>query len=182
MCSPHCLVAIKMVTDEACIEFGSDDEKDGGDEDEEAERPEEALVLAFREDRYPLLPAVNSNTPLEMLKQILRVYVREVRSKCSSSGYWASLTTVISEFQKLSGRIPWAAIRANNDAHMMKKCQRTKYTLDDPSRMTQLAVLRFLNHWHSRQEADKVWPLRFLKPEHNAVAAVERGSARVEWG
>ena len=84
------------------------------------------------------------------------------------------LTILISEFQKLSGRIPWAAIPANNDAHIVKKCQRTKYTLDDPSRMTHQAVLRFLNHWYSRQGDKKVWPLKFLKPE----PAVEPESVR----
>jgi hypothetical protein len=71
-----------MATDQICIEFGIDDEQDREDDDE-PEQAEEALVLAFRnEDGYPLLPAVNSNTPLDMLKRILRVYVREVRSKC----------------------------------------------------------------------------------------------------
>ena len=178
MCRPHYPVTARMVTDQIHLEFDSDDETDGGDDNGEAEKPEEALVLAFRDDGYPLLPAIDSNTPLEMLKRVLRVYVREVRSKCSSSGRCASLTILISEFQKLSGRIPWAAIRANNDAHIVKKCQRTKYTLDDPSRMTHQAVLRFLNHWYSRQGDKKVWPLKFLKPERNAVAAVELESAR----
>ena len=178
MCSPHYPVTARMVTDQIHLEFDSDDETDGGDDNGEAEKPEEALVLAFRDDGYPLLPTIDSNTPLEMLKRVLRVYVREVRSKCSSSGRCASLTILISEFQKLSGRIPWAAIRANNDAHIVKKCQRTKYTLDDPSRMTHQAVLRFLNHWYSRQGDEKVWPLKFLKPERNAVAAVEPESAR----
>ena len=120
-----------MVTDQIHLEFGSDDETDGGDDDVEAEKPEGALVLEFRDDRYPLLPTIDSNTLLEMLKWVLRVYVREVCSKCSSSGCCASLTILISEFQKLSGRIPWAAIRANNDTHIVKKCQWTKYTLDN---------------------------------------------------
>ena len=125
-----------MVTDQIHLEFGSDDETDGGDDDGEAEKPEEGLVLAFRDDGYPLLPAIDSNTLLEMLKWVLRVYVWEVHSKCSSSSDCALLTILISEFQKLSGRIPWAAIRANNDAHIVKKCQQTKYTRDDPSQMT----------------------------------------------
>ena len=44
--------------------------------------------------------------------------------------------------------------------------------------MTHRAVLRFLNHWYSRQGDKKVWPLKFPKPERNAVAAVEPESAR----
>ena len=44
--------------------------------------------------------------------------------------------------------------------------------------MTHKAVLCFLNHWYSRQGDKKVWPLKFLKPERNAVAAVEPESAR----
>ena len=133
MCSPHYLITIKMVTDWIHLEFGIDEEKDGGDEDVDVERLEEALVLTFWEDGYLLLPTVNSNTPLEMLKQVLRVYVWEIHSKCSSYGCCASLTIVISEFQKLSGRIPWVAIWANHDTHVVKKCQQTKYALDDPS-------------------------------------------------
>ena len=119
MCSPHYPVTTRMVTDQIHLEFGSDDETDGGDDDGEAEKPEEALVLAFRDDGYLLLPAIDSNTPLEMLKWVLRVYVQKVCSKCSSSGRCASLTILISEFQKLSGRTPWAAIWANNDAHIV---------------------------------------------------------------
>jgi hypothetical protein len=72
---------------------------------------------------------------------------------------------LLSDFQNLSGRIPWVAIQANNDTHIVKKSQRGKYTLDDPSRMAQKAVLRFLSHWHDCQEAGKQWPLRFLNPE-----------------
>ena len=76
-----CLITVKIVADQMRIEFGSDDGEDG-DDDEEADRVEEGLVLAFRsEDKYPLLPAVNSNTPLDLLKRVLRVYVREVQSK-----------------------------------------------------------------------------------------------------
>ena len=44
--------------------------------------------------------------------------------------------------------------------------------------MTHQVVLRFLNHWYSCQGDKKVWPLKFLKPERNAVAAVEPESAR----
>jgi hypothetical protein len=72
----------------------------------------------------------------------------------------------MTEFQKLPGRIPWAAIRANNDAHLIKKSQRGKNVLDDPSRMGQKAIIDFLEHWHNRQEAGKSWPLKFLTPEH----------------
>lgn len=71
----------------------------------------------------------------------------------------------IAEFQHLSRRIPWAAIRANNDAHLVKKFQHRKYILDDPSQMGQKAVTSFLNHWLTRQEAGRVWPLRFLGPD-----------------
>ena len=115
MCSPHYPVTVTMVTDQIHLEFGIDDEKDGDDEDKEVEEPEEVLVLAFQDNRYLLLLAVNSNTPLEMLKQVLRVYVWKVCSRCSSSGHCELLTILISEFQKLSGRILWAAIWANNE-------------------------------------------------------------------
>ena len=47
--------------------------------------------------------------------------------------------------------------------------------------MTHQAVLHFLNHWYSRQGDKKVWPLKFLKPERNAVATVEPESARGRW-
>ena len=60
---PHYPVTGRMVTDQIHLEFGSDDETDGGNDDGEAEKPEEALVLAFRDDGYPLLPAIDSNTP-----------------------------------------------------------------------------------------------------------------------
>ena len=32
--------------------------------------------------------------------------------------------------------------------------------------MGQKAIIRFLEHWHNRQEAGKSWPLKFLTPEH----------------
>ena len=38
-----------------------------------------------------------------------------------------------------------------------------------------------MNHWYSRQGDKKVWPLKFLKPERNAVAAVEPESVRGRW-
>ena len=44
--------------------------------------------------------------------------------------------------------------------------------------MTHQAVLRFLNHWYSRQGDKKIWLLKFLKLKCNAVAAVEPESAR----
>lgn len=69
-----------------------------------------------------------------------------------------------SEFQRLPGRIPWAAIRESNEAHLPPKYLSTGYLLDDPSRMGQKAVLAFLNNWHKRQEVGKDWPLKFLKP------------------
>lgn len=60
-------------------EDDNDDEGHGEDDDDEGVR---GLELDLRdEDRYPLLPAFDSNTPLNVLKRILRVYVREVRSK-----------------------------------------------------------------------------------------------------
>jgi hypothetical protein len=63
----------------------------------------------------------------------------------------------------MNGRIPWAAIRTDNDAYLSMK-GKFAYTLDDPSRMLRKAVLAFLTHWQQRQEATKPWPLRFLKP------------------
>jgi hypothetical protein len=60
-------------------EDDDDDEGHGEDDDDEAVR---GLELDLRdEDRYPLLPDFDSNILLNVLKQILRVYVWEVRSK-----------------------------------------------------------------------------------------------------
>jgi hypothetical protein len=75
------------------------------------------------------------------------------------------LIDLITEFQCLSGRIPWTAIMADNSAHLYIKSRRTKHILGDPSRMGQEAVLGFLTHWRKRQEESKVWPLKFLKPD-----------------
>ena len=74
------------------------------------------------------------------------------------------LTVPIPEFQKLPGRTPWLRVAKNNDAHIVKKCQVDKYTLQDPSRMSQQAVIAYLSHWYKRQEADKDAPLKFLNP------------------
>jgi hypothetical protein len=64
------------------VEFLADDDDDGEEDNDEADRAEDRLVLTFRkEDNYPLLPAIDSNTPLEQLKRLLRVYAGEVRSK-----------------------------------------------------------------------------------------------------
>ena len=38
------------MTNQIHLEFGSDDETDGGDDDVEVEKPEEALVLEFQDD------------------------------------------------------------------------------------------------------------------------------------
>lgn len=76
----HFFYFVELLTNKEHIDYD-----DGGvedDNDEEADKGEDALVLACREtDKYPLLPPINSNTPLDVLKRILRVYVREVRSK-----------------------------------------------------------------------------------------------------
>jgi len=70
------LIFVRWLTDRSPVDFGSDDDDDNDDEGTQAE---DGLVLAFRkEDRYPLLPEFNSNPPLDVLKRILRVYVREV--------------------------------------------------------------------------------------------------------
>jgi hypothetical protein len=85
ICHLDFLITTKLVADQIGIDFGIADEEDSDDDDddEEVDRPEQALVLAFRsEDGYPLLLAVDSNTPLDLMKRILRVYVQEVRSEC----------------------------------------------------------------------------------------------------
>ena len=78
---------------------------------------------------------------------------------------FVQLIDLITEFQRLSGRIPWTAIKADNSAHLYIKSRRTKHILGDPSRMGQEAVLGFLTHWRKRQEESKDWPLKFLKPD-----------------
>ena len=71
-----------ICTNRILVEFLADDDDDGEEDNDEADRAEDRLVLTFRkEDNYPLLPAIDSNTPLEQLKRLLRVYAGEVRSK-----------------------------------------------------------------------------------------------------
>ena len=136
------------------------------------------MVLALRKsDRYPLLPKFDSNTPLEHLKHLLRVYVGHVRSECSPLfSNPVILQKSNPEFQNIFGRrIPWTSIRASNDAHVVQKSQHNQYTLEDPSRMTQKAVLGILSHWYKRQEAGKQWPLKFLKPERHILEVFDMG-------
>jgi hypothetical protein len=46
------------------------------------DQTEDILVLTFwKEDNYFLLPVIDSDTPLEQLKHMLRVYTGEVWSK-----------------------------------------------------------------------------------------------------
>lgn len=72
----------RICTNRILVEFLADDDDDGEEDNDEADRAEDRLVLTFRkEDNYPLLPAIDSNTPLEQLKRLLRVYAGEVRSK-----------------------------------------------------------------------------------------------------
>ena len=78
---------------------------------------------------------------------------------------FVQLIDLITEFQRLSGRIPWTSIKADNSAHLYIKSCRTKHILRDPSRMGKEAVLSFLTHWRKRQEESKDWPLKFLKPD-----------------
>jgi hypothetical protein len=82
-------IFVKLLTNWNAIDYDNNDED--GDNDDEGERGEDALVLARRkEDNYPLLPAFDSNTPLDVLKRILRVYVREVRSMYSGTLHYVS--------------------------------------------------------------------------------------------
>ena len=72
----------RICTNRILVEFLADDDDDGEEDNDEADRAEDRLVLTFRkEDNYPLLPAIDSNTPLEQLKCLLKVYAGEVRSK-----------------------------------------------------------------------------------------------------
>jgi hypothetical protein len=72
----------RICTNRILVEFLADDDDDGEEDNDEADRAEDRLVLTFwKEDNYPLLPAIDSNTPLEQLKRLLRVYAGEVRSK-----------------------------------------------------------------------------------------------------
>src|SRR5882762_1689309 len=72
--------------------------------------------------------------------------------------------TVIPGFQRLHGRIPWTSICLDNDAHIVPKSNLQKYTLQDPSQMSQKAIMHFLELWKKHQELGKKWPLKFLKP------------------
>ena len=76
----HFFYFVELLTKKEHIDYD-----DGGvedDNDEEADKGEDTLVLACcKTDKYPLLPPINSNTLLDVLKRILRVYVQEVRSK-----------------------------------------------------------------------------------------------------
>ena len=64
-----------------------DDEKPAGQgerEEEEGEErrdeePENQLTLQLV-DKYPMLPEIDSTTPLDSMKKILRAYVHAVRS------------------------------------------------------------------------------------------------------
>ena len=49
--------------------------------------------------------------------------------------------------------------------YIVKKCQIDQYTLQDPSQMSQQAVIAYLSHWYKRQKANKDVPLKFLKPQ-----------------
>jgi hypothetical protein len=81
---------VELLTNQKHIDYDGDGDDDD-DNDDEAEKGEDTLVLARREnDKYPLLPPINSNTPLDVLKRILRVYAREVRSKSSETRFCAS--------------------------------------------------------------------------------------------
>ena len=57
----------------------NDDEKQAGEEEEEEQRDEEPLTLQLV-DKYPMLPVIDSTTPLDTIKKILRAYVHAVRS------------------------------------------------------------------------------------------------------
>jgi len=57
------------------VEFHGEEDNDDDDDDDGVQELE--LYLQDR-DRYPLLPSFDSNIPLNVLKQILRVYVQEV--------------------------------------------------------------------------------------------------------
>ena len=138
---------------------------DDGEDDEGEVMPEDQVVLAYRPDGYPILPAFDSNTPLDRLKQIIRAYVRAVQSKFKVLVHICCLIPEILEFQKMNGRIPWAAIWTDNKAYFVKKEELAAYTLYEPSRMSQEDVLGFLTHWQKCQEAQKTWLLRFLKPD-----------------
>lgn len=60
------------------IEFG--DSENGEDVDHGEDK--QPVMLALREeDGFPLLPTIDPDAPLDLLKRILRIYVREVRSK-----------------------------------------------------------------------------------------------------
>jgi len=72
----------QICTNWILVEFLADDDDDGEEDNDEVDQAEDRLVLTFRkEDNYPLLPVIDSNTPLEQLKHLLRVYAGEVRSK-----------------------------------------------------------------------------------------------------
>jgi hypothetical protein len=70
------------------VEFDDDDDEDEDDDDDEGhgEDDDDEAVRGLEldlwdEDRYPLLPDFDSNILLNVLKRILRVYIREVQSE-----------------------------------------------------------------------------------------------------
>src|SRR5882762_8110998 len=118
------------------VDFDDDDDDDDG-ADDEGEQGEETLVLALRKsDRYPLLPKFDSNTPLEHLKHLLRVYVGHVRSE--SSPLFSNpviLQKSNPEFKNLFGRrIPLTSIQATNGVHFVSKSQPNHFLSKTPPR------------------------------------------------
>ena len=59
---------VELLLTRVLLDYADDDDKEeGGEEDD--------LVLSYwEEDGYPLLPAINSNIPLDQLKHLLRIY------------------------------------------------------------------------------------------------------------
>jgi len=67
-----------MITQLMLIVFDNDDDNDGHGEDDNDEGVQGLELDLQDEDRYPLLPTFDSDTQLNVLKRLLRVYVREV--------------------------------------------------------------------------------------------------------
>jgi hypothetical protein len=91
------------------------------------------------------------------------------------------------EYYNRLGCIPWAKIAENPDQFLSKNSRpQSDHTLQEPSRMTEATVNKWLEHWVARQGRGRL-PLILIDPSTSSVSkdvskgSNKKGKKRIEW-
>jgi hypothetical protein len=107
------------------------------------------LEIKKDEDGKPVPPQILKEYSLDTRKGLLQEFVKAVRGDCKTYPTPLNASDVLIVFQRLSAIPPWAKIKADNWAYIQIG-HSSKFTLDEPSRMTQDAVNHFLKKWRKK--------------------------------